>query len=117
MCLTEQSLPWLLAKLPDMLCRATDETATLIHSYISTVITVIEPEFSARATVFILVATFTQKFRYASQKTLWWELQQAIEAGEVWQTLRGMGSPRQILFRLVYGSRPQRSGHIGARTR
>jgi len=36
---------------------------------------------------------------------------------EVWQTLRGMGSPRQILFRLIYGSRLQRSGHIGARTR
>ena len=70
MCLTEQCLPWLLAKLPDILCRATDETATLLYSYISTVITVIESKFFARATLFILVATFTQKFRYASQKTL-----------------------------------------------
>jgi hypothetical protein len=62
MYLIEQCLPWLLAKLLDILCRATDETATLLHSYISTVITVIEPEFSARATLFILVATFTRTF-------------------------------------------------------
>jgi hypothetical protein len=80
--LSEQCLPWLLAKLPEILCRATDETATLLHNYISTVIAVIEPELFARATLFILVATFTQKFRHDSQKTLWWELQQAIEAGK-----------------------------------
>ncbi|PMD16849.1 hypothetical protein NA56DRAFT_708422 [Hyaloscypha hepaticicola] len=68
-CLTEKCLPWLLARLPEILCRATDERATLLHNYISTVVTFIAPERFARAALFI-IACFAKDFVVESRADL-----------------------------------------------